>query len=237
MVVHKDREATQVEVGRIHVVGKLPWTPYAQARYVTSRIKEGNTFEQVAHDLGVTVSKVRDLYRDLAVADQAREFGVSSRQLEGAFSLMTVAMRATRIRTHVGAPAGSHVEIGKPPVPEDKKEELKEIVRWIYGDEDNEAKINDSRQISKLGKVIASEVGLAALRKGDSLDMAEQKVKTTGLHPRDRLLRRLTTGRNALDEAANDLSDYASDEEIAVLVGDIESIANGLQETVNEAKD
>mgnify|MGYP003980211139 CR=1 FL=1 len=236
VVVHKNREAAQVEVGRTHVVGKLQWTPYAQARYVTGRIVEGKTFQEVAHDLGIAVSKVRDLYRDLAVADQAKDFGVSTKQLEGAFSLMTVAMRTTKIRTHIDAPAGSHVVLGEMPVPEEKQEELREVVQWIFGDEENEPKINDSRQISKLGKVVASDIGLKALRGGDSLEKAEERIKIKGLNPRDRLVKRLTAGRNALREATDDLVEFAVDHEIVDLVSEIESIANGLQETIDETE-
>lgn len=238
VVIHENREAAQVEVGRIHVVGKLQWSPYAQARYVASRIAEGKSFEDVAHDLGIQTSKVRDLYRDLAVADQAREAGISVRQLERAFSLVTVAMRTTKLRAHVDAPSGGQVKVGEPPIPEDKKEELKELVEWVFGSEDPpvEPKITDSRQMSKLGKVVGSEIGLRALRGGDSLERAEEKIKTSGLDPRDRLIRRLTAGRNALREAIDDIGDFADDPEVDELIDDIESISIGLQEAVTEAK-
>ena len=238
VVIHENREAAQVEVGKIHVVGKLQWSPYAQARYVASRIKEGKSFDEVAHDLGIQTSKVRDLYRDLAVADQAREAGISTRLLERAFSLITVAMRTTKLRAHVDVPSGGQVKINEPPVPEDKKEELKELVEWVFGSEEPpvEPKITDSRQMSKLGKVVGSEIGLRALRNGDSLERAEEKIKSSGLDPRDRLIKRLTAGRNALREAVDDIGDFADDQEVDELIDEIESIAIGLQEAVTEAK-
>jgi len=239
IVIHQSREAAQVEVGKTHVVGKLQWSPYAQARYVAGRINEGKTFVEVAHDLGIQVSKVRDLYRDLAVADQARDFGVSMRQLEGAFSLMTVAMKTTKLRNHISAPSGGHVKVDESPVPEDKQDELKELVQWVFGSDDPvvDSKISDSRQMSKLGKVVGSEVGLRALRGGDSLDRAEERIRTSGLDPLDRLIKRLTAGRNALREATDDMTEFADNADVADLVDEIESIATGLHETVEEAEE
>ena len=84
--------------------------------------------------------------------------------------------------------------------------------------------------------MVASDIGLKALRGGDSLEKAEERIKIKGLNPRDRLVKRLTAGRNALREATDDLVEFAVDHEIVDLVSEIESIANGLQETIDETE-
>ena len=85
-----------------------------------------------------------------------------------------------------------------------------------------------------VASVVASPIGLSALRGGASLDKATEKIRTAGLDPRVRLVNRLRTGHNALAEALNDLADYADDEEVIRLVEDIEGVVNSITETVEE---
>ncbi|WP_250442947.1 hypothetical protein [Actinotalea sp. C106] len=237
IVVHKDRGATHVEVSRAHVVGKLPWRPYMQARFIAARVAEGRTIAQVADLIGITKSKAADLYRDQAIVCQAQRFGLNTGEVEKAFSVLTVAMSNTKLRDHVGAPLGSRLEVGADPIPEDRLEELKETISWVFGDEEHEAKITDSRQTSLLGNMVASDVGLASLRAGLSLEEAKQKVTAAGLDPRDRLLQRLSTGKNALLAASDDLADYAQDDQVLAVVADVEAVIESMRSTLDEVGD
>ena len=237
VVIHSTRDRTHVEVARAHVVGKLPWRPYMQARFIAARVAEGRTIEQVADLIGITKSKAADLYRDQAVVVQAQQLGLETSEIEKAFSLLTVAMSNTKLRDHVGVPLGSRLDVNDDPVPDDKTEELTELIGWIFGDEENEPKITDSRQTSQLGNVVASAVGLAALRSGASLEEAKQQVSAAGLDPRDRLIQRLNAGRNALSAASEDLTDYATDAQIQGLVDDVEAQVESLRNLINEILD
>ena len=175
-----------------------------------------------------------------AVVRQAQDLGLETSEIEKAFSLLTVAMSNTKLRDHVGVPLGSRLSIDEDPVPEDKTTELSELVSWIFGDEENEPLITDSRQTSGLGNVVASDVGLAALRAGDSLEEAKQRVSAAGMDPRERLVSRLTAGRNALSSASDDLTTYAEDSQVQELVDDVEaqveSLRNMISEVISEAK-
>ena len=82
--------------------------------------------------------------------------------------------------------------------------------------------------IGKLGNVLASKVGLAALRDGHSLDSAVQHAKDADTNPRQRLLQRLKTGKNTLNAALVDLSDYADDEEVVDAVDEARAAADAL---------
>lgn len=229
VVVHPDRASTHIEVGKAHVLGKLQWRPYAQATYVAGRVQEGRSYAEVAELIGISKSKVADLYRDQAIVAQAQQLGLETGEIEKAFSLLTVAMSSTKLRDHVGAPLGSRLEPGASPVPGDKAAELAELISWIFGTSDSEPKISDSRQISQLGNVVASDVGLKALREGDSLEQAKQKIAASGLHPRDRLINRLTTAKNSLLAASDDLSDYAGDGQVRKLLDDAEGAVEALR--------
>lgn len=236
IVVHKSRGATHAQVARAHVVGKLPWRPYMQARFIAARVEEGKTLAEVADLIGVTKSKAADLYRDQAVVAQAQRVGLETGEVEKAFSVLTVAMSNTKLRDHVGAPLGSRLESGKDPIPASKTKELGELLAWVFGDEENEPKITDSRQMSMLGNVAANEVGLKALRQGQSLDEARQKVQAAGMDPRDRLVQRLTAAKNALNHATDDLSEHARDANVQALIADIEALVESLRNTVDQVE-
>lgn len=234
VVVHPNRESTHREVGKAHVVGKLGWRPYAQAVYIAARISEGLSYAQVADMLGMSKSKVADMYRDQAVVRQAQEMGLDTTEVERAFSVLTVAMSSTKLRNHVGASLGSQLEPGTSPIPAEKTHELTELIGWVFGTEENEPLITDSRQITQLGNVVANEVGLAALRSGDRLEQAKQKVQASGMPPIERLTNRLTTAKNALMAASDDLGEHSGEEQVIRLVDDIEAALEGLRSIIEE---
>ena len=88
--------------------------------------------------------------------------------------------------------------------------------------------IGESRDISKLGNVVASSVGLSALRAGESLESAIQKAKDADVNPRQRLLARLRTGRNSLTSALDDIDDFAEDGEVSDAVDEVRAAADAL---------
>jgi hypothetical protein len=237
VVIHDSRETTHAEIARVHVVGKLGWRPFMQARYIAARVAEGRSLQEVADLIGIPKSKAADLYRDQAVLSQAANLGLETAQVESAFSLLTVAMGSTKIRNHVGAPLGSQTVIGEDPVPGDKTDELQEVIRWIFGDEEHESLISDSRQISQLGNVIASEVGLAALRQDKTLEEAKQSVAAAGLDPLTSLTKRLNAAKNSLASASNDIAEFAADIEVRGLVEDVESILVSIRSTLDDSED
>ena len=108
------------------------------------------------------------------------------------------------------------------------------MIGWIFGSDSEEPKITDSRQISQLGNVVGSDVGLQALRAGDSLEQAKQKIQASGMAPRDRLVSRLTTAKNALISATDDVGEFVTDQQVRSLVDDIASALESIQSTIDE---
>jgi hypothetical protein len=110
----------------------------------------------------------------------------------------------------------------------DKTTELRELITWIYGDGEEEPVIGESRDISRLGNVVANPTGLQSLRAGDTLEIATQKIKEADAHPRDRLIRRLRTGRNALTAALDDAAEFSNDNEVCELIDDARAASDAL---------
>lgn len=236
VVVVVDRTAVTPIIGFRHISGILQWQPYAQARYVATLVeKDGMSFGDIAHMIGVDRTRVASLYRDQAIAGQAEELGVETGNLERSFTLLTVAMNTSKLRSFIGAPVASQTTPGVAPVPRHKEESLRELLTWIYGDGVKAPVITDSREISKLGNVVATGPGLKSLRDGDSLDHALQKVKDAQDDPRKRLLSRLKAGKNALIAASEDISDFAQDVEVGPLVDEILEAVAALEAAIDES--
>ena len=230
-VLVRSREECAPVIGFRHISGILSWSPYAQARYVASLIDgRGLTFTEVAEMVGKKRGDIADLYRDQAIADQARRLGVDTGGIEQTFSLLTVEMRTTKIREFVGAPMGAHTAVGAEPIPQNKDQELKEALGWIYGTPTAPPIISDSRQIAKLGNVIANPEGLRAVRAGKNLDEASQIIQDAGVDPQRRLVLQLRTANNALVAALEVIEEFAEEQVIQELY---ESLAETVQSIGN----
>jgi hypothetical protein len=206
VVVATSREACTPVIGYRYVSEVLQWSPLVQARYVALLVDiEQRSYQEVAELIGKGKSVVAALYRDQAIADQAIQMGIDAVRLERAFSLLQVAMSSTKIREFVGAPLGAGTVPRTDPISEDKADELVEVLGYLFGSGQREPVINDSSQISQLGDVLANPVGLKALREGETLEVAKQKVADTRFDPKERLKRRLTAARNALLAEVEDM--------------------------------
>jgi hypothetical protein len=185
--------------------------------------------------IGLPKTTVNDLYREQAIAAQAKAIGIDTGNVESSFSLLTVAMRNSKLREHVGAPISSQLKPGANPIPDDKVEELKEVLVFIFGNDEKEPVISDSRQIASLANVVANEAGLQALRDGKSLEEAKQKIAAGGQSPQERLMNRLTTGKNALIAAGEDIAVFNGEVSIKTIIDEIESALETLKSVVDDA--
>lgn len=229
VVVVDDRASVTPIIGFRHISGILKWQPLAQAKYVARLVdREQRTYADVAQMTGISLTDVRDRYRDQAIAAQAADLGVPTGDLERSFSLLSVAMSSTRLREHVGAPMGSKVAPGVPPVPVERTADLRELLGWVFGDGVRPAVIKESREISKLGNVVAHPAGLKALRDGESLAQSVQRVEEASLDPRKRLLKRLATAKNALLHASEDIAEHGLDPDVLDALEAVEEALHGL---------
>ncbi len=238
VVIAKNRLDVVPVIGTRHISGILAWRPYPQARYIANLIdNEKLSASQISDMIGLPKNTISDLYREQAIAAQAKSLNIDTGNVESAFSLLTVAMRNAKLREHVGAPISSQFQPGTNPIPEDKVEELKEVLVFIFGSpsEEKEPIISDSRQITGLANVVANPAGLKALREGKSLEEAKQQIAAGGQSPQERLINRLTTGKNALIAAADDIDIFNGEVATKTLIDEIESALLTLKTRVDGA--
>ena len=229
IVVVKSRAEVVPIIGFRHISGILAWTPYAQARYIAKLVEDdGISISDVSKLIGIEKTRAGNLYRNQAIAKQATAFGIDTGPVESSFSLLTVAMNNVKLREHIGATLGSRLEPGQPAIPEEKKSQLRELLTWVYGDGETPPKITDSREMTKLGKVVGSEVGLAAIRNGATLDLAIQTMDEDLPNAGRRLAKHLNAARNSLQSAAAYIDERENDQEILELIEEIRDALNAL---------
>lgn len=228
-----DRSEALAVIGNKHIVGIVKWEPLAKARFISRLIDDRKmSFAEVAAELTTSITEIQTMYRDHAMARQARDLGIDTGSLESAFSVLRVAMGKETLRNHAGAPLAKDVVAAVDPIAEDRVDGMREVFGWVFGTAEIEPVITDSRQLTTLARVVASQVGLGALRDGETLEQAEQKVKGQALDPRAGLANGLRTAKNALSAAGNYADAVVTDEEIDGLLSDVEEALSSVVSSV-----
>jgi len=216
VVIAPNRQAVAPIIGYRHISGIEPWEPFEKARFVANLVdKEHLGFEDVASVVGENISSVAALYRNYRIVYEAQQkYGIDTGPVLGKFGVFTRAMNSLPLRTFIGAPAPSEMSPGKKILSKSITVAANELFSWLFGTDQQDAVITESRDITDLGTVVESEYGLQVLR--ETRDLEAAFIAAGGL--RDRLVKRLTNALNNLLAAQMDMPAYANDEEVTSLL-------------------
>ena len=233
VVTAVDRRSVAPIIGYRHISGIEPWDPFAKARFVAHFVdNEGLAFEEVANLVGESVGNVAASYRNQAIIAEAKgEFSLPVENAVEEFGVFTRAMNSPALRNYIGAAGPGEVTPRQKAIPQDKGEHVEELLSWLFGEGDQQAVIDDSRQITALGEVVASEIGLDVLR--TTRDINQAHVAAGGL--RERLLRRLNNAYTNLMAANEDIADHREDEQVRALVNECYDALRPLLEEIGAA--
>lgn len=211
-------------LGYRHISGIEPWDPWAKARYVADLIESTESdFDSIAEQVGESKTRVAAIFRNYKVIRFAQETSIPTFGAEDKFGVFERAMQTGGLRTHIGAPSDSQVSPTSSMVAEDKTEELKEMIGWLFG---TNRVISDSRKISRLGRVVSSEHGLAALR--ETRDFEDAFLASGGIL--ERLLNKLRSASNKLETAESDIEGYREEAEVDALLNGCLAAINTLMD-------
>ena len=215
-------------IGYRHISGIQQWDPYAKARFIARLIDgHGYSFQDTAQLVGEEVGDVKAAYRNFHIAKQAREkMDIDTSYVEKGFGVFARAMTSPGIREHIGAPQPRSVQVGQDPLPPERRGEVQEVFSWVFGDDSEDAVIDDSRDLDRLGRAITTEDGLSTLRETRSLQRAIEASRGR----RERLISRLTSARNSLRSAAEEIPRFRSDEDVRALLREIADLLASLIE-------
>ena len=211
----QSRDDTLQYLGFRHISGVQRWDPLAKARYLESLF--GRTkgdpqqrYTSVAREIGSTSTTVRrnlDALAAYRIVDQ-RDFYDIAEMEEGTFQFGTfyTAIGNADISNFIGTrnsgtPAHPVTDPGVI-----NEGQLEELVRYMFErDALGRTKLGESRNIGKLGAVLANPESLQALRMGQSLDTAYRSTP----HGRDDFMRHMNQAIEELKQANANL--YAVD--------------------------
>lgn len=226
--VAKNRKTVAPIIGYRHIAGIEPWEPWAKARFIARQVEqEKQSFAEVARIVGEEESEVRAHYRNYRIAiDAERTLKISADRVKKNFGIFTRAMNSVGLREHMGAPAPNEVRPRKRVLKKQKRKAVTEVFSWLFGHNDVNPVISESRQISELGQVVASPEALDVLRETRNL---EDALMTSG-GIRVRLLRHLASACRSLEKAELDIANYRDDIEVRQAVQECSAALTRLTE-------
>lgn len=203
IIVVESREDAWKFIGFKHINGPAKWGSYAKAQYI-SQIK--NEFSiplsEIASQIGDTHRTVEKLYQGLQVIEQAEReklfdrTDVPSSRLF--FSHLYTGLTYQGFRDFIGI-QDSPYETSNP-VPNNKFEELSELLKWIYGSKkENQNPIIQSQNpdLRRLESVLKNKEAIVALKSGVDLITAYEISQPK----RDNFEQSLLEAKRALSKA------------------------------------
>jgi hypothetical protein len=191
-------------LGFKHVNGPAKWTSYAKAAYIAHVHRSfGVPLSDIAGQIGDRHNTVQRLFRGLMVLEQAERLRVFDREdrfrQKLAFSHLYTGLDYDGIASFIEV---SPKEAETPdPVPESRKEELGELMVWLYGSrkEKREPVVQSQNpDLRRLNAVVADRESLSALRSGVDLAKAFEISEPPAVLFEEALItakRQLTTAR------------------------------------------
>ncbi len=175
VIVADAREDADAVIGFRHIGQVLEWKPLQRAQFIAYLVDERDqSFAEVSDTVGENEDIVRMRYRNQSILLRAAELGREDILELGqkSFGTYTAALNRTGLREFVGAVAIGDVEERYEQLPDDHLPKLVELFGWLYGNDDERKVIGESRELTRLARVVQHPKALAELRRSRDLESA-----------------------------------------------------------------
>jgi hypothetical protein len=166
----QDRKTVEAFLGYRHVSGIMEWNPAEKAEFIAHLIEKRNlTYKDVARRIGSklpTVQKAYASYRLLLQMEGVESISVS--HVEKRFSVLFLALRTQGVQKYLDVNLDEVAEKTSKPVKPSKLGKLGNFSRWVFGDDEHEKIIEDSRDIDRFGKVLLSAKAVSYLERNNN---------------------------------------------------------------------
>jgi hypothetical protein len=159
-ILMPSRKSVQSYLGFRHVTGINEWNPPEKAQFIAHLIEdEGLTYEQVRRRIGSKLPAVRQNYISyrLLLQMEDHEDKVDVKKVEERFSVLYLSLRTEGVRKYLQIDIDAEPKKARRPVPTARLNELANFARWLFGDDENDPIISDSRQVDEFGRVLVSK--------------------------------------------------------------------------------
>ena len=207
------REAARSFIGFKHINGAARWGSYAKAKFAADWYRPGDiSLTDIAARIGDKHDTVKRMVNAIYVLEQAENAGVFRVEDRASprfnFSHLYTALSRAPYMKFLGLESSwSSYDPNPNPIPDGGMEKLGEILRWLYGSQEEDVPsviLSQNPDIKRLGEVLASSEGLTILRTIGSLSEAHASTQPAGRKFSDALLR----ARQEVREASNSLRGF-----------------------------
>lgn len=149
-------------LGFRHVTGIKQWAPAEKAQFINMLLLErGYTYEEVTRKIGSRIPAIKKSYIAyrllLQVESTLDPDELPSEQLEERFSLLYSSLGNPSVQAFLGISMDLNVEKANVPIEPENINNLKFVVRCLYGDrKDKKPIVSDTRYITEFGKILES---------------------------------------------------------------------------------
>lgn len=224
------KEAWQY-IGFKHVNGPAKWGSYAKSQYVADVHRDfGVPLADIAQQIGDTHRTVQRLFRGLMVIEQAEKMQVFDRENRWyrhfSFSHLYTGLDYPGISSYIGLRPANDED--PEPVPSEKKDELRQLCLWLYGNRREQIRPviqSQNPHLRQLDATLSDRGATADLRRNGNLAYAFESSRPAS----NRFEESLLAAREHLQKARGMLSEgYDGSEELLRTAGTVANLADDL---------
>lgn len=224
-------------IGFKHINGPAKWNSFAKAQHIAQVHKEYNIpLDEIAFQVGDTHKTVQKLFQGMMIIEQAEREKIFDREdiKKGRlyFSHLYTALQYEGFKDYLSI-NDSRME-DQSPVPSENKDNLQELLLWLYGSKkrgiDPVIKTQNP-DLKRLENVIQNREAIAALKKGVSLEASYELSR-----PRSTVFEEsLFSAKREIQKAWSNVNEgFNGSIELLKTAGTIASIADELYSKMEE---
>ncbi len=181
-----DRTQARPLIGFKHINGPQKWQAYAKARFAAKWYRDSDVgLDEIAGALGDRHDTIKGMVSAIYVLEQASAEGLFEVEDRFAskfnFSHLYTALARPEYMAYLGlSRRWARYDPEPNPVPTEKREELRQVLRWIYGcrpDDERQVVKRQNPDIRRLGEVLAKPEAVHELKVTADLDRAHGFAK------------------------------------------------------------
>ena len=165
-IVMDGRQKVDALLGFRHVTGIKEWAPAEKAQFIAYLINERMlTYKQVMRKIGSKIDAVRRNYISYSLLLQMEDIeGIDVEAVENKFSVLYLSLRTVGVQQFLGVDIKAEPGDARIPVSDNYIENLREYTRWLFGNEEVEPVVKDSRLVEKFSQILMSKPALKYFR-------------------------------------------------------------------------
>ncbi len=165
----EDRGQLKMFLGFRHVTGIKEWHPTEKAQYISALVDSGLTYAEVMRKIGSKTETVRRNYIAYRLFLQMEELGdaISLQKIEKKFSVLFLALRTVGVQEFLNIEINATREQAQRPVSNDHLDNLTKFAKWLFGTEELEPIVRESRQVEAFASVLKSKDAIDYLSRTD----------------------------------------------------------------------